>query len=158
MEELAFFDTPLGCIGITCEQGAVTRLRFAAEAEASAPHVPSALCSQAARELAAYLRGERQAFSVPLRAAGTPFEQAVWAAVAAIPYGETRSYGQLAAALGRPRAARAVGAANAKNPLAIFVPCHRVVGANGTLTGYAWGLWRKEALLALESRAAKHGG
>ena len=91
-------------------------------------------------------------FDLPLRMQGTPFQQKVWAALREIPYGETRSYGQIAAQVGNPKAGRAVGMANNRNPIAIIVPCHRVIGANGSLTGYAGGLNVKQELLALERR------
>ena len=103
--------------------------------------------------VAAYFGGDARAFDgVPVKTAGTDFQEAVWAALRAIPAGETRSYGQLAAAVGRPRAVRAAGAANGQNPVAVIVPCHRVIGANGTLTGYAGGLERKRWLLEHERR------
>jgi methylated-DNA-[protein]-cysteine S-methyltransferase len=106
-------------------------------------------------QLRAYFAGELTTFDMPLAAVGTPFQRSVWAALRRIPYGETRSYGQLALTLGRPEAARAVGAANGANPLGIIVPCHRVVGADGSLTGYGGGLERKRFLLELErGRAA----
>jgi len=108
----------------------------------------------AAEQLAAYFAGERREFDLPLAPPGTPFDHAVWGLLQAIPYGETRSYGELALRLGRPERVRAVGRANARNPVAIVVPCHRVVGADGALVGYAGGLERKRALLALE-RAAR---
>lgn len=106
--------------------------------------------AEAARQLAAYFAGERTQFDLPLNPAGTAFQRTVWAALRTIPHGETRSYGALAAAIGRPGAARAVGAANARNPISIVVPCHRVIGAAGALTGFAGGLATKAALLALE--------
>ncbi|HSV19295.1 MAG TPA: methylated-DNA--[protein]-cysteine S-methyltransferase [Casimicrobiaceae bacterium] len=105
-----------------------------------------------ADQLAAYFTGTLERFDVPLDAQGTPFQRAVWRAIAAIPYGATQSYAALAAAAGAPGAARAAGAATGRNPLGIIVPCHRVVGAQGALTGYAGGLPRKRALLALEAR------
>ena len=105
----------------------------------------------AAREqLSAYFRGELREFDLPLGAAGTPFQQQVWAALREVPYGSTCTYGDLAAAIGRPSAVRAVGAANGRNPICVVVPCHRVVGAGGSLTGYAGGLERKSYLLSLE--------
>jgi len=106
--------------------------------------------AQALRELAAYWKGEPLPFKVPLDAAGTEFQRAVWAALRQIPRGATRSYGEIARASGRPAAVRAVGAAVGRNPLSVIVPCHRVLGADGSLTGYAGGLPRKQALLRLE--------
>jgi methylated-DNA-[protein]-cysteine S-methyltransferase len=103
-------------------------------------------------ELAEYLAGARTTFSIPLAPKGTDFQREVWAALRAIPFGVTRSYDDLARAVGRPRAVRAVGAANGRNPLGIVVPCPRVVGKDGTLTGYAGGLPKKAYLLALEGR------
>lgn len=104
----------------------------------------------AVRELTAYFAGELRQFSLPLAPSGTPFQLDVWRALAAIPYGETTSYGELAGRIGRARAVRAVGAANGANPLPVVLPCHRVIGANGSLTGYGGGLPIKRALLALE--------
>lgn len=111
---------------------------------------PAAVCAEAARQLDAYLAGRRTAFDLPLAPRGTPWQRAVWEALLAIPYGETLSYGELAARLGRPAAARATGAAVGRNPLSVIIPCHRVVDATGSLTGYAGGLDRKRALLAIE--------
>jgi methylated-DNA-[protein]-cysteine S-methyltransferase len=105
---------------------------------------------EAVNQLTAYFAGELRQFTIPLRPAGTRFQLAVWEQLRAIPYGETRSYGQLALALGSPGASRAVGAANGSNPLSIIVPCHRVIGADGKLTGFAGGLPRKQWLLAME--------
>jgi methylated-DNA-[protein]-cysteine S-methyltransferase len=104
----------------------------------------------ATRELRAYFAGELRQFSMALAPAGTPFQLDVWNALAAIPYGETTSYGEMARRIGRPKAVRAVGAANGSNPLPIVLPCHRVVGSNGSLTGYGGGIPIKQALLALE--------
>jgi methylated-DNA-[protein]-cysteine S-methyltransferase len=105
-----------------------------------------------------YFRGERRAFSLPLAPRGTAFQQQVWNLLRTIAYGETATYGELAIRLGNPNASRAVGRANATNPIALIVPCHRVVGANGALTGYAFGVSRKERLLALEGAACYGGG
>lgn len=102
-------------------------------------------------QLGEYFAGERREFDVPLGPLGTDFQKDVWAALTTIPFGRTAGYGELAEWLGRPKAARAVGAANGKNPISIIVPCHRVIGANGSLTGYAWGEERKQALLDLEA-------
>jgi methylated-DNA-[protein]-cysteine S-methyltransferase len=108
---------------------------------------------ETARQLAAYFAGELESFSLPLDFAGTPFQQKVWAALLTIPFGETRSYGEIAAQIGQPAAGRAVGAASGRNPLSIIAPCHRVIGANGKLTGFAGGLETKAFLLRLESRS-----
>jgi methylated-DNA-[protein]-cysteine S-methyltransferase len=106
-------------------------------------------------QLREYFAGERLAFDVALTMAGTPFERRVWSALMEIPYGETCSYGELARKLDQPSAARAVGLANGRNPIAVIVPCHRVIGADGTLTGYGGGLERKRILLELESGQAR---
>ena len=109
----------------------------------------------AVEQLAAYFAGERQTFDLDLAPRGTAFQVDVWRALRTIPYGETRSYGQLAAQIGRPGASRAVGAANGSNPLSIVVPCHRVIGADGRLTGYGGGLPRKQWLLSMEQGQAQ---
>jgi methylated-DNA-[protein]-cysteine S-methyltransferase len=103
------------------------------------------------RQLRAYARGRLTAFSLPIDPQGTPFQRVVWAALLAIPYGQTRTYGDVAAAIGRPGAARAVGMACRTNPIGLVIPCHRVVGANGSLTGYAGGLDLKKRLLQHEN-------
>lgn len=107
--------------------------------------------ADAKTQLAEYFAGSRVAFAVPLAAKGTAFQREVWKALTTIPYGETAGYGELAAWISRPGAARAVGAANGRNPISIIVPCHRVIGADGALTGYAWGEEKKRALLELEA-------
>ena len=112
------------------------------------PNLPVFVVAKA--QLTEYFAGTRTAFDLPLAASGTPFQKTVWAELVRIPYGKTFSYGELAARIGNPKASRAVGLANGKNPLSIVVPCHRVIGASGKLTGYGGGLERKEALLALE--------
>lgn len=112
---------------------------------------------QVREELAAYFDGALTEFTVQLHLAGTPFQRSVWEQLRQIPYGETRSYGDLADRLGRPGASRAVGLANGKNPVGIIVPCHRVIGSTGSLTGYGGGLDRKQRLLAFESGGAAPG-
>ena len=116
----------------------------------AAPEHP--ILVQAECELRAYFAGERTSFSVPLDAAGTEFQKKAWAALLTIPYGETRSYGALARQIGNPKASRAVGAANGRNPISIIVPCHRAIASDGALTGFAGGLETKRHLLALEAR------
>jgi methylated-DNA-[protein]-cysteine S-methyltransferase len=106
----------------------------------------------ASDQLADYFAGRRTEFTLPLAPAGTPFQRRVWAGLQAIPYGETWSYGQLASKIGNPAAARAVGLANGRNPIAVVIPCHRVIGSDGSLTGYGGGLDRKRYLLDLEAR------
>lgn len=115
-------------------------------------NVDPALTAQARGELTEYCQGERTVFTLSCALAGTPWQQMVWKAVRAIPFGETRTYGEVAAGLGRPGAARAMGRANATNPLPIVVPCHRVLGAGGSLTGYAGGLHIKQRLLEHEAK------
>lgn len=112
------------------------------------------ILAETARQLGQYFAGERWTFDVPLDFRGTDFQRQVWAALLDIPFGETRSYAQIARAVGRPTAFRAVGAANGRNPISIIAPCHRVVGADGSLTGFAGGLKAKEILLGLEGRGA----
>ena len=106
---------------------------------------------EAERQIGEYFAGTRKAFDIPLDFQGTEFQKSVWAALLAIPYGETRSYAEIACAVGRPTAFRAVGAANGRNPISIIAPCHRVIGTNGALTGFAGGLKAKELLLGLEA-------
>src|ERR1700690_2867719 len=110
----------------------------------------------AARQLAEYFAGARRVFDLPLALHGTPFQQRVWRALTEIPYGETWSYGQLAKRIGNPKASRAVGLANGSNPISILVPCHRVIGADGSLTGYGGGMERKQWLLRHEGFAGRN--
>jgi methylated-DNA-[protein]-cysteine S-methyltransferase len=123
-------------------------------APASQDGPDTAPLAAAARQLAEYFAGQRTEFDLPLEMAGTDFQRRVWAALRQIPYGETVSYGELARGLGKASASRAVGLANGKNPFAVVVPCHRVVGSDGSLTGYGGGLDRKRFLLALEQRVS----
>lgn len=148
-------DTPVGPVLLTGDETGLTEIRFLGSEEPPAAAGGSngagaAVVAEAARQLRAYFAGERRTFDLPLAPAGTPFQLAVWRALADIPYGRTESYGELARRIGRPNAVRAVGAANGANPLPIVVPCHRVIGADGSLTGYGGGLPIKQALLELE--------
>ena len=113
-----------------------------------------AVLLEAERQLADYFAGRRKAFTVPLDFRGTAFQRQVWQALLTIPFGETRSYAEIAAQVGRPSASRAVGAANGRNPISIVAPCHRVIGTNGALTGFAGGLAAKELLLGIEGARA----
>ena len=113
-----------------------------------------AVLKQAKRELLEYFAGKRKRFGVPLAPDGTPFQRSVWKAISKVGFGKTLTYGELAAKAGRPGSARAAGAATGRNPIGIIVPCHRIMGANGSLTGYAGGLRKKRALLALEGAAS----
>ncbi|MCI8402089.1 MAG: methylated-DNA--[protein]-cysteine S-methyltransferase [Lachnospiraceae bacterium] len=119
-------------------------------AEAGAQDTETELLARVHRELTEYFAGQRREFTAPLKPEGTPFQMQVWQALRTIPYGETRSYGQIAAQIGKPGASRAVGMGNHYNPIAILIPCHRVIGADGSLTGYGGGLDIKEYLLKLE--------
>ena len=145
-------ETPLGKMTLVEADGKLCELRLlecqkAGEREQSTP-----LLRKAAQELAEYFQGERMAFSIPLAPGGTAFQQSVWAALKSIPYGQTRSYGEIAKQIGKPKAARAVGMANNRNPLPILIPCHRVIGAGGKMVGYGGGLDKKEFLLNLETK------
>jgi methylated-DNA-[protein]-cysteine S-methyltransferase len=144
--------SPFGSLRLRARAGALAELAFVDAAPADPP--AGGVLAEASAQLDAYFAGARSAFDLPLAPVGTPFHRRVWELVAAIDHGETASYGQLAARLGAPGAARAVGAANARNPIAIVIPCHRVVGARGALTGYAYGVERKAGLLALERGAS----
>ncbi len=148
--------SPIGRLRIVADAHAIVAVELPNHADAS-DHVARErpdhpLLREAAAQLEAYFAGALRRFELPLAGAGTDFQREVWAALTRIPYGETRSYAELAALVGRPRAVRAVGAANGRNPLAIVVPCHRVIGADGSLTGYAGGLAAKRWLLAHEAR------
>ncbi|MFG2889044.1 methylated-DNA--[protein]-cysteine S-methyltransferase [Streptomyces sp. NPDC048248] len=150
-------DTPVGPLTLVAEGSALTGL-YMTDQRHRPPQEAFGLPADPREEpyaatiaqLTAYFRGELTTFDLPLALRGTPFQRRVWAALCTIPYGETLGYGQLAARLGAPTAARAVGLANGRNPVGIIVPCHRVVGANGSLTGYGGGLDRKRRLLAFE--------
>ena len=142
---------PIGTLGLMDDGQGLSRVFLRQEgAGPDARSGETPLTLQAASELEEYFAGARKTFTVPLSPRGTQFQLAVWEALRAIPYGQTRTYGEIAAAVGRPRAARAVGMANHDNPLLIFTPCHRVVGKNGSLTGFACGLEVKRRLLELE--------
>ena len=152
MTNTYIYNTIIGKIGITANDSGITRLTFSEAIPAGTEIKETALLTEAAKQLKEYLDGNRTVFDLTLLPEGTPFQKKVWQALTTIPYGQTFSYKQLAIAIGNPRACRAVGMANNKNPLAIFIPCHRVIGADGKLVGYAGGLDRKETLLEIERR------
>jgi len=145
MKTETVFTTPAGNLLLTETDGAVTGLCFTEEASRGPE-------SEAVRQVKAYFAGARRAFELPLETGGTPFQKRVWAALREIPFGQTRTYGEIARAVGSPGAARAVGMACNRNPILILIPCHRVLGADGALTGFAGGLDKKEYLLKLEAQ------
>lgn len=141
-------DSPVGALLLTADAHGLCGLTRTNDPPDAAPDDP--LLAMAVRQLREYFAGERTVFTVPLHLTGTPFQQACWQALCDIPFGQVRSYAEQAAAIGKPAAVRAVGGANHRNPVWIIVPCHRVIGANGTLTGYGGGLEMKEWLLRHE--------
>ena len=155
--------SPLGDLLLTASDGRLTGLYMTPHPELPSPsdraggdaevdgEGDAMVLAAARRQLDEYFAGERRVFALPLAPEGTEFQRQVWAALCDIPYGRTSSYGELARRIGRPGAARAVGLANGRNPVAVVIPCHRVIGADGSLTGYGGGLDRKRLLLALES-------
>ena len=156
-----FVDTPLGRLRLIAVREGLAGIAFDGDRYAPPqdpawvrdPELPA--LRRAAAQLTAYFAGERRTFDLPLAPNGTAFQRAVWKAIATVPAGETISYAELARRAGHPGSARAVGAATGRNPIAIVVPCHRIVGSDGSLTGYAGGLDRKRALLALEQNATR---
>ncbi len=156
MHSYDYFQSPHGRMLLVADGKALTGVyftgqkhhpRIGADWERDARHPP---VRQAKRELAEYFSGRRKRFSVKLAPRGTPFQRSVWKAIAGVGFGKTIAYAELARRAGRPGSARAAGAATGRNPIGIIVPCHRIVGSNGALTGYAGGLGKKRALLALE--------
>jgi methylated-DNA-[protein]-cysteine S-methyltransferase len=150
---IAKLETPVGTLTLVAGDLGLRAVLFPDEAPPEgAVGGAHQLLASAARQLQEYFAGERRTFDLPLDPVGTPFQRRCWLALSSIPYGTTVSYGEQARRLGHPRAARAVGAANARNPISIVLPCHRVVGANGALTGYGGGLDAKRLLLEHEAR------
>jgi len=144
------YDSPFGKITIESDGAAITSIKTADNIKPSGKHEADKLTDEAAKQLSEYFIGKRKNFDVPLNPKGTDFQRSVWNALQDIPHGATRSYKQIAEAIGNPKACRAVGLANNKNPIWIIIPCHRVIGTNGTLTGYGGGLKMKQKLLELE--------
>lgn len=145
---LDYLKTPIGTVEIRASEKGITHLIFV---EDKAEKVcMSSIIQQCKKELHEYFEGQRIQFTVPLDAEGTEFQQSVWDCLLRIPFGQSASYSDLAKEMNKPKAVRAVGAANGRNPISIIVPCHRVIGHDGSLTGYAWGLERKQWLLEHE--------
>ncbi|MFC8780620.1 methylated-DNA--[protein]-cysteine S-methyltransferase [Streptomyces nigra] len=157
MRRHSVIDSPYGPLTLVAEDGVLCGLYMTDQrhrpAEETFGPLDASPFAQTEEELEAYFAGELRQFTIPLHLKGTPFQLTVWNHLRTIPYGETRTYGQLAEALGNRGASRAVGLANGRNPIGIIVPCHRVIGATGSLTGYGGGLPRKQRLLAFESGA-----
>jgi methylated-DNA-[protein]-cysteine S-methyltransferase len=156
----SYLDTPIGTLLIAGDDDTVRRIDFPRNGkpgrpEASWKESARGAVGEAMRQLREYFAGRRSEFELPLAPEGTEFQRSVWERLREIPYGETISYGELAKRVGNPKASRAVGAANGQNPIPIVIPCHRVIGANGKLTGFGGGLPVKEALLALEAKQGR---
>lgn len=152
-----YIESPVGPLLAAGDEAALRLLSFPSGRKAVSPRPEwrrsDAPFAEVKRQLAAYFGGELRRFDLPFRLSGTEFQRNVWTLLASIPYGRTRTYGELARALGMPKASRAVGAANGSNPLPIILPCHRVIGANGSLTGFGGGLPTKKYLLRHEAEA-----
>lgn len=147
-----FYHTKIGKIGIEEQDNVITNLYFEYDKVSSLSEIcETQLIKEAAKQLEEYLEGTRQSFTIPLRPEGTSFMQEIWQLLTLIPYGQTASYKEIAIKANRPKAARAVGLANNRNPIPIFIPCHRVIGQDGTLTGYRGGLETKKTLLQMEN-------
>jgi methylated-DNA-[protein]-cysteine S-methyltransferase len=148
------FEGPFGRLMLAEEAGALVRVWFPNETVPALTQAETPLLRAAKQQLSEYFRGARRSFDLPLKPEGTVFRTKCWQALLGIPYGETISYGELARRIGRPKAARAVGQANHDNPIPIFIPCHRVIGTDGSLVGFGGGLSIKEFLLRLEREHA----
>jgi methylated-DNA-[protein]-cysteine S-methyltransferase len=147
---IAHYQSPIGTVEIEGTNEGIATLDFVDRPQVGYGMVSEVL-EECVKQLDEYFNGQRKTFSLRLTLRGTEFQNTVWRRLIKIPYGQTCSYGEFAAAMGKPGACRAVGNANGKNPISIIVPCHRLVGSNGSLTGYGGGLWRKEWLLKHES-------
>lgn len=150
---MIYHTTPVGLLRLCADDGGVCGIYYVRDAGETPAGSDSDLLRKAAQELDEYFAGQRRTFDLPLSMHGTPFQQRVWRALLQIPYGQTRSYGQVAAMTGNAKASRAVGMANHRNPISIVVPCHRVINADGGLGGYSGGLEAKEFLLHLEGHS-----
>lgn len=156
MNAIHVHESPVGPLTLVSDGAALAGVYFESQKHGSPPAGPKGtdkIIDMARKQLDSYFAGKRKSFDIPLRPVGTAFQTRVWDALTRIPYGETTSYGAIANAIGSPKAVRAVGAANGRNPIPIIIPCHRVIGANGSLTGFGGGMARKEHLLDLERGA-----
>lgn len=144
------YETDIGILTIGSDEDALTMVGFGSLHSEGAIHERNRITDMAASEIREYLDGKRMEFDIPLRPHGTPFQKRVWQVLLAIPYGETRSYKEIAIMADSPKGFRAVGMANNRNPIAIIIPCHRVIGADGSMTGYGGGLDIKKKLLLIE--------
>ncbi|MEO5984422.1 MAG: methylated-DNA--[protein]-cysteine S-methyltransferase [Ferruginibacter sp.] len=159
--EYVYFESPLGTIRISETASCISEVSFiqadtSAQPDLQEPHNVSEVLKKCVQKLTNYFNGDISSFDLPLELDGTPFQKRVWSCLCHIPYGKRLSYAELSKQLGDPKAIRAVGTANSKNKIAIIVPCHRVIGSNGSLVGYAGELWRKKWLLEHEGKHA-HG-
>lgn len=157
MERKRLYQSPIGVLCIKEEDGKITHLNLQRE-EVYEQNSDSDLLDEACRQLDEYFQGKRRQFDLPIGCEGTAFQQRVWNELQKIPYGETRNYEEIAAAVGNPKAQRAVGQANNRNPVMIIVPCHRVIHKSGDISGYACGIEAKKYLLELEKEAERKSG
>lgn len=151
MKKVYVYSSPVGKLGIDVDEKGLRKIEFLKDDAVDVVDGDNKLVMEVKRQLNEYFCGERKTFDLPLALCGTPFQLKVWEALQTIPYGETRSYKEIAIQVGSPKGCRAVGMANNKNPIPIIIPCHRVVGGNGKLVGYAGGLDKKEYLLEVEN-------
>lgn len=148
----AYYFSPIGKIKISSDESSITGLDFVDENEEKSDENQPGVLKEALVQLDEYFNGKRKEFDIKLKISGTEFQNKVWRELINVPYGETRTYKDIAEAVNNSKACRAVGGANNKNKIAIIIPCHRIIGSSGTLTGYAGGLWRKEWLLQHENK------
>ncbi len=151
-EYTAYLKSPIGTIKLTATDDAITSILFEFDASRKEREKPNEILLECKKQLHEYFSGRRRKFELPLKLTGTEFQKSVWKALQKIPYGKTVSYLDIAKTIENPKAVRAVGMANSKNKIPIIIPCHRVIGENGKLTGYAGGIWRKQWLLEHEDK------
>ncbi len=150
---IIYVPSPIGCLRVSGNEKGISEVEFCEKPGLEPKEIPACL-QLAGQQLEEYFQGRRLEFDLPLDLQGTVFQKEVWAALREVPCGRTASYGDIARAIGRPKSSRAVGGANHRNPVAIIVPCHRIIGNDGRLTGYGGGLWRKQWLLDHEKKSA----